>query len=368
MTESAPREKDDDMHDPGDRGKPFPLGQYLTLCDPDPSSEQSCLRKDFDDADGEAIRGQRAYRRIVRLAAVSGLIALIWGLAQHLHLFGPPTEELRDALDLRFWIELVYTFGVLMLVLYAILTSKRDYWLNERFKAERLRLLKFKCLIDPVLWQTKDRDLTSWRSQLEVERNAIVTQSEESLETMKISDAMPDLPPTGLCNTVEIPALQSLLEYYRRKRLDSQLLYFAGRIRKGRGLADSPHLPPIFFFLGIALALCNLILEWAVRGSVTKNAPLLSSWLVFGSLAVPLGWSALRTLRGAHEVSRNLMRSHARHGALSEISRSLSKATGAPPEQWDRPVIFGYLYLCENILAADQHEWIRLMGEAEWYG
>jgi hypothetical protein len=354
------------MHDPGDRGKPFPLGRYLTLCDPNPSTEQSCLRKDFDDADGEAIHGQGGYKKIVRSAAILGLGVLLWGLFQHL--FGPFFEESPALHKIFFCGELLYTLGVLGLVLYAIVTSRRDRWLNERFKAERLRLLKFNCLIDPLLWQTKDPDLTSWRSQLEVERNTIAAQSEESLETMKISDAMPDLPSTGHCKAVEIAALQCLLEYYQRKRLDSQLRYFAGRIKKGRGLADSPHLPPIFFFVGIALALGNLILEWATHGTVNVNAARLSNWLVFGSFAAPLGWSALRTQRGAHEVSRNLMRSHARHGALSEISRSLSKATGAPPEEWDRPVIFGYLYLCENILAADQHEWIRLMGEAEWYG
>ncbi len=87
----------------------------------------------------------------------------------------------------------------------------------------------------------------------------------------------------------------------------------------------------------------------------------LLKWIVFGSLAVPAAWTAIRTQRTAHEFARNVVRSRARHSALCLISERLL-------EEKDLVAIFGYLYLCEFILAADQHEWLRLMKEAEWYG
>lgn len=120
--------------------------------------------------------------------------------------------------------------------------------------------------------------------------------------------------------------------------------------------------------MGISLVLCNDILEWATKDAQNHRMHLTILWLTLASFAVPMGWSAIRTLRGAHEFSRNVARSHGRHAALAELSRSLDAATEGPPARWDRPVIFGYLYLCEGILASDQHEWIRLMRDAEWYG
>lgn len=363
MTDSAPKgpEPDDDMHDPGDRGAPFPLGEFLTICDPGlgATSEPPSLRKDFEEADRKANRAQDAYSRVVRFAAVLGLLALLIGLAQRL--WAPRPEE--------FWLEVefAYTAVALLFVLAAMLSGKQEHWLSERFRAERLRLLKFKLLIEPKLWHGAPRDLAPWRNRIETGRRSIANQSDELLDALKLSDAMPDLPPTADCLAVEAPALQRLLEYYRRKRLGAQLEYFEGRMHKKMALAN-PRLPPLFFFVGIALVLCADMLEWATKGTPSRRIELTSLALVMASFAVPMGWSAIRTVRGAHEFSRNKARSHARHSALSEISRNLDAATGSPPDRWDRPMIFGYLYLCEGILAGDQHEWIRLMKDAEWHG
>lgn len=360
-------EPDDDMHDPKDRGAPFPLGEFLTLCDPCAESPdaQPCLRKDFEKADVNAIEAQSAYRSVVGTAAILGLVALLLGLGQRIWL----PEASGDQKPPNPWLvaEFFYTVVALLFVLAALLTGKQAHWLSERFKAERLRLLKFKLLIDPKLWHADLRDLAPWRNRLETGRRTIANQSEGILDALKLSDAMPDLPATAEGLAVEVPALQKLLEYYRRKRLGAQLEYFERKMRQKMTLAN-PRLPPIFFFVGISLVLCHDILEWATNEAQTRRIELTSQALILASFAVPLGWSAIRTLRGAHEFSRNAARSHARHAALAEISRNLDTATAGPPERWDRPVIFGYLYLCEGILASDQHEWMRLMKDAEWYG
>jgi hypothetical protein len=368
VADQPDKPRDDDMHDPKDRGAPFPLGEFLTLCDPCAESPEvrPCLRKDFEDADASAVHAQMRYRVSVGVAAVAGLIALLIGLGQRAKL--PETPPCTTSPNRWLPVEFAYTLLALISVLAAILTGKQAHWLSKRFRAERLRLLKFKLLIDPKLWHTSLRDLTPWRNRLETGRSAIADQSEENLDALKLSDAMPDLPATDDCLAVEVPALQRLLEYYRRKRLGFQLEYFERRARKKSILAN-PRLPPIFFFSGIALVLCNDILEWATQDALDSHrGELTILGLALLSFAVPMGWSAIRTVRGAHEFSRNAARSHARHAALAELSRSLDAATAGPPERWDRPVVFGYLYLCEGILASDQHEWIRLMRDAEWYG
>ena len=367
MADQPEKPKDDDMHDPRDRGAPFPLGEFLTLCDPRAESPdvQPCLRKDFEEADMSALRAQKKYRWAVGKAAILGLIALLIGLGQRIGL--PETSGGKKSPNPWLVLDFLYTLVALGFVLTAILTGKQGHWLNERFRAERMRLLKFKLLIDPRLWHAGLRDLAPWRNRLETGRRTIANQSEEILDALKLSDAMPDLPATDDCLAVEVPALQRLLEYYRRKRLGFQLEYFEGSARKKMALANS-RLPPVFFFVGISLVLCNDILEWATKDAQNRRIELTILVLALASFAVPMGWSAIRSLRGAHEFSRNVARSYARHAALAEVSSSLDTATAGPPERWDRPVIFGYLYLCEGILASDQHEWIRLMRDAEWYG
>jgi hypothetical protein len=364
MAEQPKAVLDDDMHDPRDRDAAFPLGDYLRACDP-PGETVPCLRRDFEEADSHAGTGQRWHQIFTRAALILGLGALLAGLAQHL--FAPHYPFLEPG-GLVFRIELVYTVGVLACVLFAIWSRKREKWLMERYKAEHLRLLKFRLLIDPKLWQKATSDLTPWQNELETQRRRISHLPEDVLTALKHTDALPDLPRTDDCGKVQASAIRPLLDYYRRKRINSQLDYFE-RKTKLESSGENPLLQPLMFFLGIALSLANLLLEWA-SGEAPRTERMIqtSLWLVFLSLAVPLGWNALRTARGARELSRNRSRAHARVSSLSDLKRSLDTATAGPPEAWDLVMIFGYLYLCEGILAADQYEWIRLMADAEWYG
>ena len=361
MNETPVKEPDDDMHDPRDRTAPFPLGDYLRLCDPcaDEQGERPCLRQEFDRADREAIGAQEAYNGVVRSGAAFGVLALLAGLGQRLWAEHAP--------DVLIAVEFLITGAALFFVLKTMLSAKQEHWLTKRFQAERLRLLKFEHLIDPNLWKIGVRDLSPWANRITTGQREIASQTDEVLDALKISDAIPDLPATDDCLAVEVSALQRLLEYYRRKRLGAQLQYFEDKMHRKLAIAN-PRLPAVFFFTGVALVLGSDLLEFAARGSPSRRVEWMSGALVLAAFAFPMGWSAIRTVRGAFEFSRNAARSHARHGALAEISRSLDAATAKPPEKWDRPMIFGYLHLCEGVLASDQHEWIRLMKDVEWHG
>lgn len=359
---------DDDMHDrkEEDRNAPFPLGPFLRLCDPYAGKEgpEPCLRSDFEDADGRARREQRIHHRLVQCSVLSGFVAIFAGLAQNLFKWC----WLRPPDGIGFRIEFVFTITALVLVLWALFSRKQETWLLERFKAERLRLVKFRLLIEPKLWQPGSTDIEPVRARVESERTRILHMPEDLLDALKNEDALPDLPRTDDCARVEPAALSRLLDYYRRKRIGFQLRYFEERMRQKAPRTENRMLQPLFFFLGIALSLANLLIEWATNGDPVGHLEAATRWLVFFALILPFGWSAIRTLRGSREFARNRARSHARHASLSELRRGLEAATGGPAESWDRVMIFGYLFLCEGLLAADQHEWIRLMREAEVYG
>jgi hypothetical protein len=358
--------KDDDMHDVRDLDAPFPLGDYLRLCDPcaGRKTEQPCLRGDFDEADSRALDAQTEYVRVTNKAAGMGLFALLLALFQEF--FGKSDDPFLRWVT--FAVEVLYTGSVLVVVLRAVSSKKKEEWLSERFKAERLRLLKFKLLIDPRLWSRDGKGLPRTAGLLETMHHEIVNQPDEILPAFTKSDALPDLPRSPNCEAVDPSALERLLEYYRRKRLVPQRVYFEGKVRKKKGGTENEALSPIFFFTGIALALFYLILEFATHAVKSDLAEGIGRVLLFLSFAFPLGWAAIRTVRSAHELSRNRLRSSARQADLVKIENALNTETLAEKEKWDRTLIFGYLNMSEGVLAADQHEWVRLMINAEWYG
>jgi hypothetical protein len=370
--------KDDDMHDSQDeRRAPFPLGAYLSLCDPcaDGNAETPCLRADFDDADREALSAQKKYGAATLRAARWGLIALLIALFQEFFLrewLEHLPEVLKPFAPYLRWLvlgfEILYTGATLYLVLQAISAKNKEKWLSERFKAERLRLLKFKLLIDPVLWRSDTKDLAQIRGLLETERRSIVNQPEDIIHAFKGSEEMPDIPRRADCEKVPPDAMAELLEYYRRERLSVQRDYFEERLRRPRGATENETLGPIFFFAGIACALFYLILELATAGMHTWNGELVGRGLLFASFLFPLGWSAVRTVKSAHQATRNRLRSFARHADLTQIEKALNEETLRPPADWDRTFLFTCLSACEGVLSIDQHEWIRLMIDAEWYG
>jgi hypothetical protein len=358
---------DDDMHDgdPKDRDAPFPLGPFLRLCDPYDGKRgpEPCLRSDFDDADARAGGGQGWHGFFVIASVVCGFIALFWGLKAQL--FGQKCPPVPTHGGAAYWLEVGFTGLALILVLWTLIRATQKTWLIERYKAEHLRLIKFRLLIEPSLWNGDTKDMREVQNDLETRRAKVAHAPRLLLEALAHSDALPDLPSTDSCRKVDPGQLRRLLDYYRRKRLDFQLRYFERKMGEKLSWLENSLWQPVFFFFGLGLSAVNLILEspWIQSSDET-----LTHSLVFGSLLLPFGWGAIRTLRGAHERLRNQARSHARYDSLAEIRRSLDLEVNRDPEHFDPTKIFGYLYLCEGLLAADQHEWLRLMTEAEAYG
>ena len=99
----------------------------------------------FRKADGAALRHQSYHRQLVKLATVFGTAAIIFAILQLA--FG-------DAIGLHdvAFAELVAVGLALIAFVLGSLVAFQLRWLVERNKAERLRMAKFRYLIDPELW------------------------------------------------------------------------------------------------------------------------------------------------------------------------------------------------------------------------
>lgn len=100
----------------------------------------------FDRADKAAIRHQKRHRRLTEVAAVSGSLAVLFGIVQ---LVFPSLVGWH-------WLggtEVVVAAVALLAVILGVKAAFQFNWLQERHRAERLRELKFGLLVHEDLWR-----------------------------------------------------------------------------------------------------------------------------------------------------------------------------------------------------------------------
>jgi hypothetical protein len=381
----------DDMHDaPADLQRPGPLGDYLRLCDPRPGTKinpansqgELSLREAFDVADGMAKQGQDSFRKLTRRAAWLGMFALIamvirltLGEEFFKHLAESAERQLpaRLAPAIPFFfptLEASFAFASCFFVLRGLLKFRHEEWLIQRFKAERHRLLKFRILIDPRTWASGEIGTDEWKQELQHEVQRISNLSHLSMDEIGIGQDVPRLPPPEIWEKLTSdPAgrlLEEIVAYYRHRRLDTQIAYFLGKASGHVPAIGNRRLSPMLFFGGVACVFVAFLFEFVRLFGDQPALRVLTVLFVICGGAAPAVSAAIRTIRSAYEWGRNAERSSAMHATLAQIGRHLYSEQvarkGAPQN------IFAYLSISELTLATDQREWIRLMGEAEWYG
>ena len=102
----------------------------------------------FRRADQAALKHQKNHRRLIRLAASFGTIAVILAILQ-LAFDDPIGPSFKAVATGEEAFAVVIALIAVGLGLWAAFQIQ---WLVERNKAERLRLAKFRFLIDPELW------------------------------------------------------------------------------------------------------------------------------------------------------------------------------------------------------------------------
>ena len=344
----------DDVHDEGrDLTDAGPLGKYLAFC-------RDELVPAYEAADAEAGKNQRRHRGLTKWAGILGGIGLFVA-AINVAFPGEAAEASPFALKTPYDVSLALEGGLALvatvLVGFGLFLGFHKSWLIARYKAERLRLLKFRTLVDPEFWCAGGLvppNATHFRTQ----RDRILALRADDLASLAHrEDDVPQRPSAAACGTLDRAVRLEIAAYYRRKRLDFQVAYF-GRAAHviERKISGRPGWLPLVFFTSVAFAVFHVASEHA--GEKWHDARSLSLALAFG---IPALWAALRTYRTANEFGRNESRSLAKGSALATI-RDRIDADGPPDD------LFADLGLCEYVLATDLGEWLRLMREAEWYG
>jgi hypothetical protein len=399
------KEPVDDMDDSQDMPDCTPLREFLEQC-------RETVRPRFLKSDEAAKSYQKTYRRRARWAATLGSAAVLLatiqlsGLARHVFAVaedGPlnavlekskipdseklkateifkaarkesdfeplkamlPTSAEAELVRLKFlgpwpWLlpllEAAAAISALGIVLFGMGASLKEQWLLERYKAESLRFLKFRSVIDPALWNRSVPEMQERNERLCDQVEEISATTFAALRGWTTKGTVPDVlaPPANASATKE--NLKPMIDYYRRKRLHFQMEYLAGAVVRNLAQDRRTRLAgPVLFFGGVAFVLAHLAVE---IGGGTEDW---SRFLILIAAALPVMAAGFRIHRDATEFARNASRLEAVHHTLVELSQRLRDAS-------DTSKIFRELGFCEQVLESDLREWMRLMTEAEWFG
>ncbi len=303
----------------------------------------------FHDRDAEAKDHQRYHRLLTTLAAVFGTGAVLFAILQLAYpdLLGGTTLEV---------VEVVAVVAALAAVVMGVISGRQSRWLLERHKAERLRLAKFRFLIDPATWSDRPEDVEHRVAALraEVDRIQSITsrqfrewteQEDVHLEPHQRQDQ-----PTG-------ETRDQLVDYYRTKRLLFQRDIFRSRAKRhDRWDRDSRRLGPILFLGSVSAVLVHFGIDLYNR---RKGYNVDTTPLILLAAGLPVAGAGIRTLRTAYEFARNTSRYRAKSVALDRLDHILK-------EEQDPQSEIRLLGYSEELLEFEHHEWCRLMIEAEW--
>jgi hypothetical protein len=315
--------------------------------------------------DAAAKRHQRTYQWLSICAVGFGAASVFFAVVEVMKLKLP-----LDLFDARTG-EMVTAGLTFALILTGLFARFKERWILARYKAENLRLLKFRRLTDPSMWcEPADLDTAAMDLQEEVEEIAGQNYEEAKEWAAKGIHPKSASPP---CENRCPEALHELVDYYVPKRIDVQIRYLKDHssIVERRG-ARTALWVQVLFFASFAFVLAHLIVTTAQILAGTpptvdeimnqaKHEPKIDDYLALSALLLPIGAAALRTFRAAREFERNGLRHRATLDSLHDLSHKLRDTK-------DLEKKFELVGFSELVLEADCREFMRLVSEAEWYG
>jgi hypothetical protein len=316
---------------------------------------QDTLLPAYRKADEAALRHQRWHRWLTMAAAIFGTLTVLAAILQLSRLVNP-----RWPLG----VEIGAALFAACAVLFGVMSLRQKQWLLQRHKAEQCRLLKFRFLSDPEVWQQPAGRLHERIGQLRREVEAVECLYPNSLHHGAVADLIPELPQALASQRRIDQPPQDLLEYYQQKRLEVQMAYFSRQAERNVRLDHCTRLlPPGLFFVSVAFAFLHFLYDVLVTHDPQSpdHHASISVLLIVAAIAIPVLGAGVRTWRTAYEFARNAILFRAKYTALGQLAERLRRAN-------DPTAVFYAMWCCEQILDSEHREWLRLMIEAEWFG
>jgi hypothetical protein len=320
---------------------------------------QKAIHQPFRRCDRRAIRYQKLYQGVAILAVVFGALTIVLAI---LEFIVRPLEP-----PILTWGEPGTAGLTLVFIGVGTFCKLKEKWLTARYKAENLRLLKFRKLTDSRLW-CPPVDRARLEEELRDEVDKLEAQNYEEAKAWSSQGAHPCLcgpPSADNCDTEK--ALHELIDYYRLKRLHVQMHYLARKSKSDeRSGSWTGLLVQTLFFASFAFVVAhvavhvNAILA-AKDGAKAQESPFLTQCLIGAAIGLPVFAAGFRTYRASREFERNALRHRATLDSLETLEEEL-RETKLLAEK------FRLLGFCELVLEADCREFMRLLCEVEWYG
>ncbi len=364
--------------------------------------------------DGKAVWNQKWYNRVSILAVVSGTTSVFFAVMEMIKISGPGEIPV-------WWGEFLTASLTLLFIAIGTARNFKNNWILSRYKAERLRLLKFERLTDPSLW-CDPKDLPISIGEIKDKVRQIRDEDHVGAESWAQHGVHPRVtgPP---CDDRCPVALKRLVQYYIPKRLDVQTDYLERKSEtvEERGTSTATWVRWVFFG-SFAFVLVHLVLGYPNRGKaedashadlqtqtiLPRSSPqshpdsssnpspaqaaaqspvaklsdrlrlqrLLDTVAIKSEVIKELTWgdlfailaiflpiiaTAIRTHRAAHEFERTAARHKSTLDSLEWLRSELRKTTDTTKQ-------FEIIGFCELVLEADCREFLRLVSETEWYG
>jgi hypothetical protein len=321
---------------------------------------ENTIRLAYDAADTHATKYLRMHKVVVLVAALCGMLAVLFAILQlptldyRVDHSGQPDPPNILGFNIKLGEVLAATAAGAAVVLGLIAFASK--WLLERERAECYRFLKFNFLLRPELWNQYPGERKKWlQDRIKPIRNL---NRKELRRWAEGEDEVVEVVPSDVPEGVDEAILKDLIRYYRTKRLNYQLRYFAAQADRRRSwdriTSFAPH---VLFFLSVLAALGHFSYDLLPGG----EAEMVTLTLVMFAACFPVIGAAIRTVRTAHEFSRNALRFKAVSHELNQLTDDLQQSTD-PREE------LRVLRGVEKALEAERREWRRLMKEAEWFG
>lgn len=362
-----------------------PLRELLEDCRP--------LGEYFNEVNNLAVKHFRGHWWIVVLAAVSGMLAVLFAMLQ--------LEGERPPFLLPAVIEVMEVVAALLALACVLLGTWAAFdrrWRLNRFLAEQCRLIKFDYLLHAGQWLSLSREeRAAYLKKLQTELARQTPGAPKRWVLRKVNFVTGQRPCVG---SLTPAVLADLTKYYSTKRLAWQQGYFRKEaIRRHTWEKYTRHIAPWCFFLSVSAACAHFVWEIAHHDNdaqtaelaqpsrpgrtadqgviVAAPAPLpgehsprevdqrqpdtVSLRLLLAAACLPVFGAAWRTFRGANEFGRNTNRYIAMDTELTDLAQQLEQAT-TPEARLE------WLWHIERAMDAEHRSWTRLMIEAEWFG